>query len=501
VILDEPVRGSVPPPWFGALPGIERIRTFINGVLPLPPLFRLLGIRPANVGPGSGTWTMPASAALAGAGTLEISAFVETALTGVATTALAAGAQVVPLTFVINHFRPIRPQSGNLLARGRVVNASRFFVFSEVEIEDPQGRQVAHAAGRSVIQPIAPPPPPPPAELSAIDEPLYATPDPSLRPMADDFRPEVWEEYDGLTVARTFLAGGPARLLLGMRFPEVAEDRIVCTVPASEWFCGFSRQVAPGIIATLAHGSGWAAGIAGTQKGEWPVGLDHYGRFLRRVPPDGRLLTAEVRAQRIGGDFREVSVTVHDADGLVVARGEGVAAYIDASRRQKRSAPEAKRILATLLFTDIVGSTEHAKRLGDAGWRALLDKHRVTVRTEIARCNGVEVDTAGDGFFARFDSPAYALECARAVRDAVRASGIEIRAGIHTGECELQGGKVSGIAVHLAARVQTAAAPGEILVSGTVKDLAVGSPWRFDDRGEHSLKGVPGEWRLYALLV
>ena len=146
-----------------------------------------------------------------------------------------------------------------------------------------------------------------------------------------------------------------------------------------------------------------------------------------------------------------------------------------------------------------MGSTEHAERLGDARWRALLDEHHAHVRREIAGCEGVEVNIAGDGFFVRFDSPGRALECARAIHAAVRRLGIEVRTGIHTGECEVQGRNLAGMAVHIAARVQAAAATGEILATSTVRDLAVGSGLRFEARGEHSLKGVPDEWRLFAL--
>jgi class 3 adenylate cyclase len=159
-----------------------------------------------------------------------------------------------------------------------------------------------------------------------------------------------------------------------------------------------------------------------------------------------------------------------------------------------------KRVLATLLFTDIVGSTEHARRLGDGGWRAVLSQHHSAVRAEIQRCEGIEVDTAGDGFFVRFESPARALECARAAREAVKRLGIEIRVGIHTGECELQGRTLTGMAVHVAARIQGLAGPGDILVSSTVKDIVVGSGTRFEDRGPHLLKGMPGEWRLFSLV-
>jgi class 3 adenylate cyclase len=161
--------------------------------------------------------------------------------------------------------------------------------------------------------------------------------------------------------------------------------------------------------------------------------------------------------------------------------------------------PEPERILATVLFTDIVGSTERAAELGDLAWRNLLQRHHVVVRSEIARFRGQEIDTAGDGVFASFDGPARAIGCACAVRSAVRELGLEVRAGVHTGECELDGDKPRGIAVHIGARVAAEARPGEILVSGTVKDLVAGSGIAFEERGVHELKGVPGEWRLYAV--
>jgi class 3 adenylate cyclase len=163
-----------------------------------------------------------------------------------------------------------------------------------------------------------------------------------------------------------------------------------------------------------------------------------------------------------------------------------------------RRGPEPDRLLATVLFTDIVGSTKRVSELGDRSWRELLEEHHRLVRRELERFRGREIDTAGDGFLATFDGPARAVRCASAVRDSVRSLGIEIRAGIHTGECELVGDKVAGIAVHTAARVNGLAQPSEVLVSSTVKDLVAGSGIEFADRGEHELKGVPGSWRLYA---
>jgi pimeloyl-ACP methyl ester carboxylesterase len=164
-----------------------------------------------------------------------------------------------------------------------------------------------------------------------------------------------------------------------------------------------------------------------------------------------------------------------------------------------RHGPEPDRVLATVMFTDIVGATERAAALGDRRWRDLLNAHHALVRRELARFRGHEEDTAGDGFLASFDGPARAIRCACAVSDGARQQGLEIRAGLHTGECELIGDKVGGIAVHIGARVAASAAPGEVLVSSTVKDLVAGSGLRFSDRGVHTLKGVPGQWRLFAV--
>ncbi len=160
---------------------------------------------------------------------------------------------------------------------------------------------------------------------------------------------------------------------------------------------------------------------------------------------------------------------------------------------------EPDRVLATVLFTDIVGSSEKAASLGDRAWRDLLERHHDLVRRQLVLFRGSEVDTAGDGFFASFDGPARAIRCANAIVESVTELGLEVRAGLHAGECELMDGKVAGIAVHTGARVSSLAQPGEVLVSSTVKDLVAGSGISFDDRGTHQLKGIPGEWRVYAV--
>ena len=158
------------------------------------------------------------------------------------------------------------------------------------------------------------------------------------------------------------------------------------------------------------------------------------------------------------------------------------------------------RVLATVLFTDIVDSTRRAAEMGDRDWHALLDAHDAVVRSQLARFRGREVNTSGDGFLAMFDGPQRAIRCAMAIRDAVQALGIEVRAGLHTGECEVRGDDIGGIAVHIGARVSALAGPNDVLVSSTLRDLVIGSGIEFEDRGAHELKGVPGEWRLFAVM-
>ncbi len=163
-------------------------------------------------------------------------------------------------------------------------------------------------------------------------------------------------------------------------------------------------------------------------------------------------------------------------------------------------AGEPDRVLATLLFTDIVGSTERAAELGDAGWRDLVQRHHALVRQELVRFRGRELDTAGDGFFASFDGPARAVRCACAIAEGVPELGIDVRAGLHAGECEIIDGKTAGFAVVVGSRISSAAPSGEVLASSTVKDLVAGSGIAFEDRGEHELKGVPGTWKLHAVV-
>jgi class 3 adenylate cyclase len=212
------------------------------------------------------------------------------------------------------------------------------------------------------------------------------------------------------------------------------------------------------------------------------------GRWIASRIPDARFVELHGDDHLMWGG---------DADAIL----DEVEVFLTGARR----GPMPDRVLTTVMFTDIVGSTEHAARLGDQEWSALLGRHHAVLREELRRFQGIEVDTTGDGFLARFDGPARAVRCARAVCDAVRSLGIEIRAGVHTGEVELAGDDVRGMAVHIGARVGALAGPSEVLVSQTVKDLVVGSGLIFEDAGEHELKGVPaaspgGGWGLWRVV-
>ena len=211
------------------------------------------------------------------------------------------------------------------------------------------------------------------------------------------------------------------------------------------------------------------------------VGADH-GRYIAEKVPGGRFVELP------GGDVT-----------LATEHPELTLGLIEELVTGSTTTPEADRVLATILFTDIVGSTERAAAIGDRAWRDLLERYYGVVRREIARFRGREIDTAGDGVFAAFDGPARAIRCAGAMGREVRSLGLELRTGVHTGECEIAGDKIAGIAVHVGARVMSHAGPGETLVSSTVRDLVAGSGIEFVDRGAHALRGIPGEWRLFSV--
>jgi class 3 adenylate cyclase len=278
----------------------------------------------------------------------------------------------------------------------------------------------------------------------------------------------------------------------GVFLPQVAPSRLA-DEPFRRWWGKYER---------LSHGPGNALA---------------YFRMIAQVDVRAILPTIHVPTlvlQRRGDGFRDPGHARYLAEhipGAKLVELEGAdhlpylgdaAAILDEVQEfltGVRPPPERDRVLATVLFTDIVGSTEHASAIGDRAWKELLDRHHAVVREELNRYRGREIDTAGDGFLATFDGPARAVRCADAIVQAMPAIGLQVRAGVHTGEVELMGTNVGGIAVHIGARVAAAAGAGEVVVSGTVRDLVAGSGIEFADRGEASLKGVPGLWRLFSV--
>lgn len=276
--------------------------------------------------------------------------------------------------------------------------------------------------------------------------------------------------------------------LVSAFLPTVAEDPYF-----RRWFANYERfSASPGAAVAIARMN-------------TDIDIRHILPVIR-VPTlvlhrtaDPRVRVAEGRyiaSQIPGARCVELAGTDHDE---WVGDSDSVLAEVAEFVTGVRPAPEVDRVLATVLFVDIVGSTERAADLGDRSWRDVLESYHAAVRRNLVSFRGRELDTSGDGVFAAFDGPARAVRCARAVVDALQPIGLTVRTGLHTGECEVIGEKLGGIAVHIGARVASLAGPGEVLVSQTVKDLVAGSGITFESRGPQTLKGVPGEWQLYAV--
>jgi pimeloyl-ACP methyl ester carboxylesterase/class 3 adenylate cyclase len=307
----------------------------------------------------------------------------------------------------------------------------------------------------------------------------------------DQSYPWGWtlEQLDAFVATVTASWGQADSPTLALLAPSVADD-----LALRHWWARYERQSAsPGAFAALFRMNAEidvrpvlptirAPTLVLHREGDRCVTVDH-GRYLAEHIPGAKY------------------VELPGIDHLVIVGFDPILDEIEEFVTGVRPGPTWDRALATVLFTDIVGATEQTARLGDQRWRDLLDRHHALIRTELAFFRGREVKTLGDGFLATFDGPARAIRCACAIRDGLRPLGIEIRAGLHTGECELMGDDVGGIAVHIGARVAARAAPGEVLVSSTVKDLVAGSGLHFVDRGVHKLHGVPEEWRLFELAL
>ena len=499
-VVDEPVRGRFPDPSFYSLPGIEQARAWLRGLTPRSPLSHLTGLRPTEVGSGSATLTMPASPWLQlFDGTIDTRLLAQDALEFAVLTTAPAATGVRTGVFVLNHLRPCTVDSKMLTAKARTVHSGPTFTLAEVILEDSLGRGVARATATFVMRSIRPTPPPWTPPATPPESAAYASPDPYARPISSS----LFSVEAGGT-AYSFLADiaarkrprAPVHELFDIRILEVGEGTLALLMRATEWLCGRVRQVSPGVLAYLANTAHGAAATLMPPGHRLGV-LSQSVTFLRPVAPDGQDLLARGRVTRQGDEFVVSQAEILDAAGNTVAFGALTSLFI---QPRPSSPTEPERVLATVLFTDIVRSTEQVERLGDARWRRLLEQHHTVVRREIELFKGQEVKTTGDGFLVTFDSPGRAVQCAMAIRDAVQRLGLDIRAGLHSGECEVSGGDMAGIAVHIASRVQGQAAPGEVLVSGTLRDLVTGSGLRFEDRGRHSLKGIAGEWPILAVV-
>jgi class 3 adenylate cyclase len=335
--------------------------------------------------------------------------------------------------------------------------------------------------------------------------------------------------------------GGPTCMLFAATFPRrVSALVLIGTFPRRLWApdypAGYSPAQHERILRTIEERWGRAPVAMRTiapRRADDPAFRSWYARVQRYGASPGSAiawyrLSGEIDVRHVLGSIRVPTLVMHRSEDMIVPveHGRYLATHIPGARYVElpgggnfwfdddsetilaeveefitgvRPTAVADRLLLTVLFTDIVHSTRLAAELGDQRWRDLLASHHAVVRRELTRFRGREVKTVGDGFLVTFDGPARAIRCARAVRDGVRSLGLDIRAGLHTGECELIDDDVGGIAVHIGARVAAIADAREVLVSSTVKDLVVGSGFSFTDRGTHQLHGVPGEWRLFAV--
>jgi len=342
-------------------------------------------------------------------------------------------------------------------------------------------------------------------------------------------RAAVFGHGDGGQMALLFAATHPNRTSALVLADTYARRR-----RAPDYPCGMPPGIAEQILELIltTWGTGEIAVQGAPSLARNPSFVKWRGRYERLSMSPGQFkslypLTYELDFRPVLETIRAPALVLHRAENHYVNSGNGryLADHIEGAQFREvpgedhffhagdieallgpvqefltgtKGVPVEDRVLATVLFTDIEGATEHTSRLGDRAWADLLGRHHATVREQLARFRGREIDTAGDGFFATFDGPARGVRCGLAIRDAVQPLGLEIRAGLHTGECELIGEKVGGIAVHIGARVMNAAEAGDVLVSRTVKDLVAGSGLEFRGRGVHELKGITGQWELFA---
>ena len=468
-----------------SLSGLEQLRAYMQGRVVGTPDTRLLGYRVTQANSGSVVVRQPISPWFdIYEGFVDLTAVAECCVYVTTVTAIPPGTHIRTTNLSLRYLRACTIDDESVTARGRILHAGSSFTTVEVLIEDGLGRAVAHATGSVASSPIDPPPAPLKHPLEPVEEPTYPTPDPWRRP----------------TSSRSHSAGPSLSAfgdLLGATLVTVSEGRVAAVMPASEWFCRRHAEVGCGIIGTLGFvaASAMIPTVAGDD--ERFVTINNTTSYLAPVSPDGRPLRAEASVRSRRDEMLITDIEITDADQQPVMIGHATGLLV--ARRGRSRVRQAERVLLTVLFTDVVDSTNLARELGDRRWAELLEDHNAAVRRVLDGHRGHEVKTTGDGFLATFDSPTRALHCAAAIRVAMHDLGLELRAGVHTGECELAAGDVAGVAVHVAARVQAAAAAGEILATSTVRDLVAGSGISLVERCIRELKGLDGQWVLFAV--
>jgi len=373
---------------------------------------------------------------------------------------------------------------------------------------------------------------------SGLSDPLFGAP--TLEDQMDDVLAVMDAAGSESAAICGTLEGGPMAALFAATFPERTDALVMyATFARATWAPGYEfawpaeirdQHMEAGI---KQWGQGWVAAGVAPSKMQDPGFMEWAGRLERLAASPATIrrifdLIGEFDVRDVLPSIRVPALVMHRKDDSFIkvdhsryiasripgARyvelegddnmfslgdAEAVVGEIEEFLTGRRHEHEPDRMLATVLFTDICDSTARAAEMGDRGWRFLLERHDALFRQALDRHRGREVKRTGDGFLATFDGPARAIRCAASVAEAMGSLGLQIRAGLHTGELEVMDGDLGGLAVHIASRVMSAAGPNEVLVSGTVKDLVVGSGIDFEDRGERELRGVPGEWRLYAV--
>lgn len=505
----EPARGALWGPEVMRLSGLDMLRANLDRRLPDVPIGKLTGLRLSEASLGTASASMPASpwwqsaAGVFLAGTL---AFVSDMPLGCAIlTSAAPGIGITTSELSVNFLRTPTIRSQTMIGRGRLIHSTRSLGLSEALIEDGRGRLLAHATSRCVLFPLDPD-----LMASRTDEPNQHgnSPDPYLRPVEGEVRGrEFWDVVPGIEFTRELATGeflAPCFLLMGIRGIGTAEGEMKLAMGASPWLRNAFGVIYGGAIAYLADSAIILAACSTVPAGTAFNTIDLKVNFLRPVLPGDGELQAHARVIHRGRTIAVVNCEIHDLQGKLAAQATGSVLLLPGRSWEKpvqvadEMTADASRVLTTVLFMDVVDSTQKAAAMGDGAWRTTLADYQAAVRQEIQRFHGDEVDSVGDGFLVAFDGAARALRCAAAARAAARSVGLEVRVGVHAGECERSGGKLVGIAVHIGQRIESKASPGEILVSGIIRDLVAGSGIQFEDRGEHELKGVPGISRLFA---